>query len=168
MPQNIAAAKTTIGLIVSSTASMVGASTSAIALSDQLNQRHEFLYLDLPIWYFFTAVFALSAIGAVASLFTDTIKDSDYRYLSIPRKIAYVVCGFLCGIIGAFIILPSFTANPEMGIMMMTALVLSFSGMVLINNLSEIKRDDELQKSIRTLIVSRLTAVLNFLGGGKR
>jgi len=52
--------------------------------------------------------------------------------------------------------------------MMMTALVLSFSGMVLINNLSEIKRDDELQKSIRTLIVSRLTAVLNFLGGGKK
>ncbi|WP_230657768.1 hypothetical protein [Psychrobacter sp. I-STPA10] len=182
MPQNIAAAKTTLALIISSSASIIGASTSAVVISDginsgltklsigeQLNQPHEFLYLNLPIWYFFVAVFLLSAIGSLVAFFTDTLSEKDQKYQSSNgRKIGNLFIGFITGIIGTFVVLPAFTAHPPVGIMLITSLVVSFAGSVLIHNLSELKRDDELQTSVRKLIVKRLVSIINLLSGGNK
>lgn len=168
MPSNFAAAKATIAMIAGSSAGLVGAPTIAtMALTDQLKRPHEFLYLHLPIWYFFLAAFVLSAIGAVSALFTDAMSDPKLIKSSIGRKAGKVIVGFVTGIIGSFIVLPSFTAHPPMGVFLLTSLIVSFSGSVLIHNLGELKRDEELQASVRRLIVSKLKDLIHLLTGGK-
>ncbi|MDO5769004.1 MAG: hypothetical protein Q4P13_05825 [Psychrobacter sp.] len=172
MPQNFAAAKTTVALIAGSSASMVGAATSAIGISEQLNKQHDFLYLTLPIWVFFIGVFVLSAIGAIIAFFTDTLNSDTARTPgSAKRRFGNLLIGFLSGIIGAFVILPSFTSNPPLPMLWITALVMSFSGSVLIHNASELKRDDELQVAVRKLIKRWLISVfekIELLIGGKK
>lgn len=80
MQHNIDTAKLTIGLIASSVASIFSASASAVAITDQLNQTHTFLYLNLPIWVFFFTVLLLSMLGSAASLLTDIYtSDMDQR-----------------------------------------------------------------------------------------
>lgn len=166
MPQNIAAAKTTLALLASSSASLVGAATSAVAISEQLNKQQDFLYLSLPIWFFFVGVFVLSAIGAIGAFFTDTLSN-DGSKTSLSRRIGNLIVGFISGVIGAFVVLPSFTTHPPMPLLWITALVMSFSGSVLIHNLAKVKQDEELQASVRRLVVRRVTGIVDMLGGKK-
>ncbi|WP_296405031.1 hypothetical protein [Psychrobacter sp.] len=169
MQHKIEAAKMTVGLIIGSSVSMLSASGSAIALTEQLNAPHKFLYLNLPMWMFFSAIFALSIIGSVASLFTDIYKDNGFKTLPISHQILHFIGGFLSGIIGAFVLLPAFTQtqSPPLEIMMVTALALSSSGVVLLNNWGELKRDEKLQQSVRQLIISRITWFVDIFTNNK-
>ncbi|MCC3344500.1 hypothetical protein [Psychrobacter sanguinis] len=170
MQHNIDAAKMTLGLILSSTASMVGASASAVAITDQLSQTRPFLYLNLPIWVFFCAVLLLSMIGAIASLFTDIYANKDSLRPPVTHQLLHIFGGFISGIVGAFVVLPAVTSaeNPSIEVMLVTALVLSFSGVVLINNLGDVKRDKALQQSIRKLLVARLSLIADLLSGNTK
>lgn len=172
MQHNIDTAKLTIGLIASSVASIFSASASAVAFTDQLNQTRTFLYLNIPIWVFFFAVLLLSMVGSVASLLTDIYTSDMEQRPSVLQQMFHLTGGFFSGIIGAFVLLPALTdaASPPIEVMLMTALVMSFSGVVLINNLGDLKRDKELQDSVRKLLISRVSWLANIFtkGNGDR
>ena len=102
MQHNIDTAKLTIGLIASSVASIFSASASAVAITDQLNQTHTFLYLNLPIWVFFFAVLLLSMLGSAASLLTDIYTSDMEQRPSVLQQIFHLAGGFFSGIVGAF------------------------------------------------------------------
>ena len=72
MPQSFFTMKATSGLVISS-ANLVLTGLSAVAINEQLNVPHEFLHMSLPLWWFFVITFILSAIGAIASYWTDTM-----------------------------------------------------------------------------------------------
>lgn len=138
---------------------IMGAGSATLAY--QASQMHSFLHMSLPLWWFFLAVVVLSLFGSLASLLTDTMLTS------IRRKTMNFVMGFCFGLLSAFIILPSLSSNPSVGLMMMTALVFSFSGTVLLHNFGKIIRSDEFSDGIHSTansagktIKKRLIAVL--------
>lgn len=138
---------------------LMGATLGSVA--HQMAQPHAFLHLNLPLWWFFLAVVALSAFGSLASLTTDAMQTG------IRHKFINFVMGFGLGLLSAFVILPSLSSNPSVGIMMITALAFSFSGTVLMHNLGRILRSDDFSdgvhdtaKSAGTTIKNRLLAVL--------
>lgn len=167
MPQSFFTMKATSGLVISS-ANLVLTGLSAVAINEQLNVPHEFLHMSLPLWWFFVFTFILSAIGAIASYWTDTMQNTTHN------KFGNLMMGFVLGVIGAFILLPAFTSNPSVGLMMITGLAFSFSGTVLLHNLGEVLRSKELSDGVQgtateagSAIKKRLIAVLKaFIGGG--
>ncbi|MDO4440562.1 MAG: hypothetical protein Q4B81_00080 [Moraxella sp.] len=108
----------------------------------QASQTHVFLHMNLPLWIFFVAVIVLSAFGSFASMLTDAMQ------VDVRHKIANFFMGFGIGLLSAFVILPSLSSNPSVGMMMITALAFSFSGSVLIHNLGRIMRSDEFSDGI--------------------
>lgn len=168
MPQNIAAAKVTIGLMAGSSASIVGAGASAFALTDQLNKGQDFMHMSLPLWFFLAGVLVISALGAIAAFFTDIYMDAKTGITtSYPRRVGNALVGFMSGLVGTFVVLPAFTTSPPMAILWVTALVMSFAGSVLVKNAAELKRDEDLQRSVRGLLKNYLNKMLALLGGGK-
>lgn len=137
------AIKTALVSIVGSTGSIVLFATTAIAITEQLNIAQPFLHLYLPLWFGYLMVFILALVGAVGSLFTDTMQQSKIG------KAKNFFMGFLLGIIGAFVILPNFTTKaPTFELMFITSLAFAFSGVVLLNNLSVILHSDMLKNGM--------------------
>ena len=135
--------------------------TGSAALIHQASQTHSFLHMSLPLWWFFVAVVLLSLFGSLASLLTETMMTS------LRRKTMNFITGFCFGLLSAFVILPSVSSEPSVGLMMMTALVFSFSGTVLLHNFGKIIRSDEFADGIHSTansagktIKNRLLAVL--------
>lgn len=149
MPHRIEAAKMTAISLAGSGANYVAVASAASGLTQQLNQTHPFLYLDLPIWLFFAAAVILSMMGSLVSLFIDLMATPPP---SVARLAINLILGFLIGIIGAFVILPSVTAAPPMPLLLLTALSMSLLGTVIIRNIGEVLRSAELWQSIKTII----------------
>jgi len=143
MPQNVAVVKTAIVAVVGSTGNIVLSAASAVAITEQLNIAQPFLHLYLPLWFGYLMVFILALVGAVGSLFTDTMQHSK------AGKAKNFFMGFLLGIIGAFVILPNLTTKPPtFELMFITSLAFAFSGVVLLNNLSVILHSDMLKNGM--------------------
>ena len=140
MPHNVVAIKTALVSIVGSTGSIVLSAASAIAITEQLNIAQPFMHLYLPLWLGYVIAILLALVGAIASLFTDTMQQS-----AMGRAKNFFM-GFLLGIISAFVILPNFTSKaPTFELMFITSLAFAFSGVVLLHNLSVILRSDMLK-----------------------
>lgn len=169
MNHRIEAARITATSIVGGGANYIAVGSAASGLAHQLNQTHPFLYLDLPIWIFFAAALVLAMIGSLASLFIDMMSAP---VLSPARLGLNLMLGFLTGIVGAFIVLPSFTTSPKMPLLLLTALSMSFLGTVMVRNIGELLRSTELWQAIRVvlkdLIVERLELFVALIFGGRK
>lgn len=144
MPHNVAVVKTAIVGVVGSTGNIVLSAASAVAITEQLNIAQPFLHLYLPLWFGYLMVFILALVGAIGSLFTDTMQQSKIG------KVKNFFMGFLLGIIGAFVILPNFTSKaPTFELMFITSLAFAFSGVVLLHNISVILRSDMLKDGMK-------------------
>ncbi len=144
MPHNVVAIKTALVSIVGSTGSIVLSATTAIAITEQLNIAQPFMHLYLPLWLGYLIVFILAFIGAVGSLFTDTMQHSR------SGKAKNFCMGFVFGIVGAFVILPNLTTKaPTFELMFITSLALAFSGTVLLHNISIILHSDKLKNGMQ-------------------
>ena len=149
MPHRIEAAKMTATSLAGSGANYIAVASAASGLTQQLSQTHPFLYLDLPIWLFFAAAVILSMMGSLVSLFIDLMATPPP---SVARLAINLILGFLTGIIGAFVLLPAFTASPKMPLLLLTALSMSLLGTVIVRNIGEVLRSAELWQSIKTII----------------
>lgn len=175
MPNRIEAARLTIVNIAGGSANYIVVATSAVGLTQQLNQPHEFLYLQLPLWMFFLATLALSLIGSLGSLYIDAIRESN---LSFGQKIINLGLGFLVGIIGAFLILPALVAKPPVLVILLTALTMSFIGVVLVRNIGDLVRSQELWNAakevckevlvfLKDLLIERIKIFVSLFVGGR-
>lgn len=169
MPNRIEAARVALTTIGGSGANLIAIATTTVGMTQQLNQTHNFLYLDIPIWMFFTAAFILAFIGSLLSLFIDLMNVPP---LSLARLAFNLLLGFFTGIVGAFVILPAFTTDPTMPLLLLTALCMSFLGTVLVRNIGELLRSAELWQEakiiIKDFLLERLQLVLALFGGGRR
>lgn len=139
---------------------------SVAGLSAQLGQTHAFLYLQLPIWYFYVGMVGLSIVGALLSLLTDTMQVRGNAFTKVLTAIAI-------GLISSFIILPIIATEPPVGFMLLTALAGSFSGTVVIYLLAGVINDDALRAemkevltlALRVIVIKRINKLIKWLGG---
>ncbi len=153
MNHRIETARLALANISGGSATYVATATSAAGLSEQLNQTHMFLYLNLPIWIFFTAAFLLAIVGSLGSLYIDVMREDD---LTLAQKFINLSLGFITGLLGAFVVLPAFTAAPPMPVILLTSLITSFAGTVVIRNIGDLIRNEELWDAVKTLVIERL------------
>lgn len=157
-------AKITTANIVGGGANLVAVATSAAGLNEQLSHTYPFLYLNLPLWFFFLLTFLLSVVGAFGSLFVDRMAETG---LSVTQKLSNFIVGVVTGLVGAFIILPSITGGePEMSVMLLTALAMSFLGTILIRNIGDLARSAELWDEVKSISISRIKHLVAFFIGG--
>lgn len=138
------------------------------SLVAQLNALYPFLYLSLPLWYFFVMVVIVCFIGAIGALLTDVMDNE-------PNSLKKIGLAFGTGLVSAFIILPSLVAAPSMGTLLLTALGASFSGTILVFIFVQVLKDKTLQKTIKQTIsktiiygFSKLGSFIDLLTGGKK
>jgi hypothetical protein len=172
MPQSyLAATQVAKGIMV--TASSAAASAAGIGVSTQLNQTHAFLHLQLPLWYFYIAMIILSFVGAFWALFTDTMQSRGNPFLK-------AVVAFTVGIVSSFVILPLFSEEPPLAVMLVVALAGSFSGTVLLFLIADVMNDQQLRADVLKILktgvidiirmaVNRVKSVITviFKGDGK-
>lgn len=153
---------------------LFGASTVAggVSLSVQLQERHQYMYLQLPLWVFLAATMVLIFAGAFVSMLTDTMQSES-------GKVGKFLTALIVGIIVTFVFLPLVVAEPNPLYLMLTGVVSSFSGTVLLYLLTKVVTDEVLHQSILdivttgiresvTTIVSRISdAIKAFFGGGR-
>lgn len=147
MPYNTIIHAKYVMLLATSASSLAGTAVSAVGITEQLSQPHHFMHLNLPLWMFFLGVFLLSFVGSVASLFTDTME------LSNGKKISNLIMGFMTGVLGAFVLLPAITDDPSVDIMLVTALIMAFSGTVLLHIFGTFLRSDTTKSGVTQAIV---------------
>ena len=169
MPNRIEAAKVAVTTIAGGGANIIAVTTTAVGLTQQLNQTHHFLYLDLPIWMFFAAAFILAIIGSLISLTIDLMSVPPLS----PARLAFnLLLGFCTGIVGAFVVLPALTTKPTMPLLLLTALCMSFLGTVIIRNIGELLRSAELWQAakiiLKDFLLDRLELFLALFGGGRK
>ena len=138
MPQNYFAAVQVAKGIAFSTVSLA---VSAVGVGAQLNQTHAFLYMELPLWYFYIAMVILSFVGALWSMFTDTMQARGNPALKL-------IVAFTVGIVASFVVLPVFASEPPVAVMLFISLAGSFSGTVLLFLIADVLNDNELRQSI--------------------
>ena len=164
MNNEILAAKALITLGVS------GATSLSVTppLLAQLNTLYPFLYLSLPLWYFFILMLLVATLGSFFALLTDVVEDE-------PNTLKKLALAFGLGVTTSFIILPSIIAAPSMGTLLLTSLVASFSGSIILIVLAQVLRDKTLQIAIKTSIsksilygFSKLEGLIDYLTGGPK
>ena len=143
----------------------VGVTPSLVA---QLNALYPFLYLSLPLWYFFVMVVIVCFIGAIGALLTDVMDNE-------PNSLKKIGLAFGTGLVSAFIVLPSLVAAPSMGTLLLTALGASFSGTILVFIFVQVLKDKAIQTTIKQTIsktiiygFSKLGSFIDLLTGGKK
>ncbi len=151
MSHKVVTAKIALANIVGNGANVAAVGAGGEVFARELGQTHLFLYLNLPIWVFFILTVVLAAIGSVASLYVDVMKEAR---LSYTQKFMNLVMGFLAGLIGAFIILPTFVSSPTMAMLMFTGLCSGFAGTLLVFNLGEAIRSTELWDGLRKIFTT--------------
>lgn len=168
MPQNLIAAPK-LWFISAYSGTFVANAVTTLSLQEQLNQTQPFLHLQLPIWIFYSATAILAVVGAIASLYTDTMQTS------IVGRLKNIFMGFLVGLVSAFVILPVATTKPSVELMMFTSLVLSFSGTVLLHIVGAAMRSTEANNGISatifeiaSVVKDRLLAAFRALFGGDK
>ena len=149
MSHKVATAKIALANIVGNGANVAAVGVGGEVFARELGQTHLFLYLNLPIWVFFALTVVLAAVGSVASLYVDVMKEAQ---LSYSQKFMNLAMGFLAGLVGAFVVLPTFVPNPTMAVLMLTGLCASFAGVLLIFNIGEFLRSAELWAGLKKIL----------------
>lgn len=160
MHNKIQVARVALANTAGDSANYVVAASAAAGLSEQLNQTHNFLYLDLPIWLFFATALFLSAMGSLASLYLDMMHDPKPTF---RQMIVNLVLGFFTGVIGAFVILPALTANPPLPLVLLTALIMSLIGTVLVKNVGDLLRSANLWQAVKDIAMEALAVIKKLL-----
>lgn len=138
-----------LGLYTAST--LMGVSS----IGFQLQARHRYMQLDLPLWLFLIATVILIFTGAAFSLRTDTMSGEGGR-------VGKYLTACAVGIIVTFIVLPLVVAEPNPIWIMFTGVISSFSGTVLLYLLTKVLMDVELHTAIIEILKS---AIKDFLIG---
>lgn len=155
MPHSYIAAAQTAKYIAISGA---GTAASAMSLSVQLNQPHEFMHLYLPLWFFYVGMVLLAFAGAFLSLATDTLKNKG-------SMIGKVLSATTVGLIVSFILLPALSAQPSPVIMLVTAVGGGFSGTVLLYLAARLINNQALQDGVIDIMSTRIVTVLDLVTG---
>ncbi len=121
----------------------------------QLQARHKYMQLDLPLWLFLIATVFLIFAGAAFSLRTDTLRSE-------PGKLGKYLTACGVGIIVTFIVLPLVVTEPNPVWIMFTGVMSSFSGTVLLYLLTKVLQDKALHDAI---IETLTTAIRDFVVG---
>lgn len=150
MPQNIATFEAAKLL----TLSAAGTAASAAGISAQLGQTHAFFYLQLPLWFFYTAMVVLAFTGAFLSLTTDYMRSRGTFWGKFGTALAV-------GLVVSFVVMPTIIAEPSAGLMMVTAFFGGLSGTILTYVSMRLLNNKELQDAVIDLIVQR---AIKFLG----
>lgn len=150
MPQNIATFEAAKLL----TLSAAGTAASAAGISAQLGQTHTFFYLQLPLWFFYTAMVVLAFTGAFLSLTTDYMRSRGTYWGKFGTALAV-------GLFVSFVVLPTIISEPSAGLMMVTAFFGGLSGTILTYVSLRLLSNKELQDAVIDLIVQR---AIKFLG----
>lgn len=169
MLRTLDAARLTIITIAAGSANLIAIVSTATGLAQQLDQTHNFLHMDLPIWIFFIGAFILSIMGTMLAWLIDLMS------IPPPTKVQLLinlVLGFMTGILGAFILLPIFTEKPTMPLLLLTSLCMSFLGAVLVRNVGELLHSAELWLAVKNMlknfIIERIELLLALFGGGRK
>ena len=121
----------------------------------QLQERHKYMQLDLPLWLFLIATVFLIFAGAGFSLRTDTMQSSG-------GKVGKYLTACAVGIIVTFVVLPLVVTEPNPVWIMFTGVMSSFSGTVLLFLLTKVLQDKSLHDAIIETIT---TAIKDFVVG---
>ena len=144
------------GTVVSAASLIAQTSDASLTLGAQLNVTHSFMYLQIPLWWFFIASVVLAFVGAFWSLSTDTLREGGTR-------IGKLLTAATVGLIATFVILPSVIDAPNVILMMITSLGGGFSGTVLLYLAARLINNKELHDSVVDIISEKIVAIIRFL-----
>lgn len=156
MPQNLAVFTTAklLALSAMGAAASAASAANAASLSMQLNEPYLFFYLQLPLWFLFSAMIVLTFASAFLSLTTDYMRA---RGTKTSKFSTALIVGFVI----SFVALPTFITEPSPGLMMLTASVGAFSGTSLLYLSGRLVSNKELHDAVIDLIAHR---AIKFLG----
>lgn len=127
----------------------------AASIGFQLQARHKYMQLDLPLWLFLIATVILIFAGAGFAQNTDTMRAE-------TGKVGKYLTSCAVGIIVTFIVLPLVVTEPNPVWIMFTGVMSSFSGTVLLYLLTKVLQDKALHDAI---IETLTTAIRDFVVG---
>lgn len=162
MPHNLYnAAQVTNHLALATAGTVMSAASLATqatgdTIGAQLNVTHAFMYLQIPLWWFFVASIILAFVGAFLALYTDTLKDSG-------STVGKLLAATTVGLIATFVVLPAVITAPNVIIMMMTSLGGGFSGTVLLYLAARLINNKELHDAVIDVISEKLVSLIRFL-----
>lgn len=140
---------------VMSAASLVAQNTSG-SIGAQLNVTHAFMYLQIPLWWFFVASVVLAFVGAFLALYTDTLKHSG-------STVGKLLTATAVGLLATFVFLPAVVAAPNVIVMMLTSLGGGFSGTVLLYLAARLINNKQLHDEVIDEVSAKLVLVIRFL-----
>ncbi len=152
MHQNLAAIHAAKQL----TLSTAGTAASVASLSVQLNQPHAFLYLQLPLWFFFVSMTVLAFIGAFLALMTDYMRNRGTRT-------GKFVTALTVGLVLSFVILPTLIETPSVGWLQVTAFFGAFSGTILTYIVVRLFSDEQLHEAVLQVLKDSIIKLLKGL-----
>lgn len=121
----------------------------------QLQQRHQYMQLDLPLWLFLIATIVLIFAGAAFSLGTDTMRDES-------GKVGKYFTAIAVGTVSTFVVLPLIITEPNPIWIMFTGVTTSFSGTILLYLLTKVLQDKKLHEAIIDIMTN---AIKDFVVG---
>lgn len=121
----------------------------------QLQARHKYMQLDLPLWLFLIATVLLIFAGAGFAQNTDTMRAE-------TGKLGKYITSVTVGMVVTFIVLPLIVTEPNPVWIMFTGVMSSFSGTVLLYLLTRVLQDKALHDAI---IETVTTAIKDFVIG---
>lgn len=172
MPQNyLAAVQVTKMLVLSALGTAITAVGTAAKAPDivvQLNERHSFLYLEVPFWWFLAASVILAVVGAIWSLTTDTLKGRG-------NLVVKMLTAITVGLVMSFIVLPAVMPEPDVSFLMIAALSGSYAGTILLYLSARLLNDQDMHDAViavskKALIDgwSKATSIIAILLGGRK
>lgn len=144
------------GTAISAASLLVQTNDASLTLGAQLNVTHSFMYLQIPLWWFFVASVVLAFVGAFWSLNTDTLREGGTR-------MGKLLTAATVGLISTFVVLPSVVDAPNVILMMITSLGGGFSGTVLLYLAARLINNKELHDSVIDIISEKIVAIIRFL-----
>ena len=127
----------------------------AASIGFQLQARHKYMQLDLPLWMFLIATVLLIFGGAAFSLKTDTLQAD-------TGKVSKYLTACAMGTVVTFIVLPLIVSEPNPVLIMLTGIISSFSGTILLYLLTKVLQDKTLHAAIIEILTS---AIKDFVVG---
>lgn len=143
----------------------------AASIGFQLQERHKYMQLDLPLWLFLIATVVLIFGSAAFSLTTDTMRSGS-------GKVSKYFTAISVGTVSTFIVLPLVVAEPNPLWIMFTGVVTTFSGTILLYLLTKVLQDKNLHEAIIEILtnavkdlivgsIDRIRAVWEAIKNGK-
>lgn len=130
--------------------------TAPTSIAAQLNVPHAFMYLQVPLWWFFVASVLLAFVGAFWSLNSDTLKGKG-------STVGKLLTAATVGLIATFLVLPAVNDTPNVVAMMLIALGGGYSGTVLLYLAARLVNNKSLHDALIDVISDKIVAIIKFL-----